>query len=245
MKRFNLISKKYKYLVFLDFEGTQFSHEIIAIGAVAVSIKANGHIKKYYAPFKRYVKAKNAVGNFVTGLTGITEQKLKDEGIRFSVMMKEFKEYLGRKFKHSLFVTFGSFDLKMLNQTCMYNLDTPKEIVNVIKENTYDLLNFISCFIRDEKHNPYSLINYCKLFGIEFEGIAHDPQYDALNLAYLYDAFLKRKDIVSDEYAKFLTTMPHSPDPIKEIAKKLLNGETITPEEFKERINKYVDDQLS
>ena len=127
----------------------------------------------------------------------------------------------------------------------MYNLYTPKEIVNVIKENTYDLLNFVSCFIRDDKHNPYSLINYCKLFGIEFEGVAHDPQYDALNLAYLYDAFLKRKDIVSDEYAKFLTTMPHSPDPIKEIAKKLLNGEAVTPEEFKERINKYVDDQLS
>lgn len=244
MRHFNKISKNYKYLVFLDFEGTQYSHEIIAIGAVAVSLKSNGSIKKYYAPFKRYVKPKNPIGSFVTNLTGITENKIKKDGIRFSVMLKEFKEYLGRKYKHSLFVTFGNFDYKMLTQTCMYNLDTPKDIAEQIKQNTFDFLGFISGFIRDDKHNPYSLTNYCKLYGLEFEGVAHDPQYDALNLAYLYDAFLKNKDILVSEYGKFLATTLHSPEPIKQITKLLNDGETVTPETYQEIVKKYIDDQL-
>ena len=81
MKQISKIVKSYKHLVFLDFEGTQYSHEIIAIGATVASIKSNGQIKKYHASFKRYVKAKNPIGNFVTNLTGITEEKLKSEKI--------------------------------------------------------------------------------------------------------------------------------------------------------------------
>ena len=94
MRQINKIVKSYKHLVFLDFEGTQYSHEIIAIGATVASIKSNGHIKKYYASFKRYVKPKNPIGNFVTKLTGITEDKIKSDGIRFSVMLEDFKNIL-------------------------------------------------------------------------------------------------------------------------------------------------------
>lgn len=245
MKQFTKLLKKYKYLVFLDFEGTQYSHEIIAIGAIAVSIKHNGTIKKMYTPFKRFVKAKNNIGSFVTNLTGITEEKLKTEGVRFSIMLKDFKDYLGRKFKSSLFITFGNFDYKMLTQTCTYNLDTPKVIADQIKNNTFDFLSFISTFIRDDNHNPLSLTNYCKTFNLEFEGVAHDPQYDALNLAYLYDAFIKNKDVTYTQYAKYLSTMLHSPDPIKIITKKLLNGEDVSAKEYSEIIKNYIDDQLS
>ena len=37
---------KRKILCFLDLEGTQFSHEMIALGAVKVDIKKDGSIKK-------------------------------------------------------------------------------------------------------------------------------------------------------------------------------------------------------
>lgn len=245
MTKLSKLLKKYKYLVFMDFEGTQFSHEIIAIGAVAVSIKSNGAIKKIYAPFKRFVKSKNSIGNFVTNLTGITEEKLKSEGIRFSIMLNEFKDYLGSKFKKSLFVTFGTHDFKMLDQTCMYNLDTPKMIAKQIKENIFDFLGFISDFIRDDRHNPLSLTNYCKLFNLEFEGTPHDPEFDALNLAYLYNHFMTNRGIIYDEYSTFLSTLNHSPLPIKEITKRLKNGETITPELYNQIIKDFIDDQLS
>ena len=46
MKKFDKLLKGHKNIVFLDFEGTQFSHEMIAIGAIATTIDRNGRIKK-------------------------------------------------------------------------------------------------------------------------------------------------------------------------------------------------------
>ena len=76
MKKFERLLKGHKSLVFLDFEGTQFSHEMIAIGAMHVSIDRNGYIKKHKKPFRIYVKAHNRVGKIVTDLTGITDFKV-------------------------------------------------------------------------------------------------------------------------------------------------------------------------
>lgn len=244
MRQINKIVKSYKHLVFLDFEGTQYSHEIIAIGATVASIKSNGHIKKYYASFKRYVKPKNPIGNFVTKLTGITEDKLKSDGIRFSVMLEDFKKYLGRKFKSSLFVTFGNYDYKMFVQTCSYNLDTPKKIAEQIKMNMFDFLEFISAFVRDDNHNPYSLANYCKLYGLTFEGKMHDPEADAINLGKLYEAFIENKPFLVNEYEKFLCTTNNLPAPVKEILTKLKNKEDVTYDMYHSFVEKYIDDQL-
>ena len=244
MKQISKIVKSYKHLVFLDFEGTQYSHEIIAIGATVASIKSNGQIKKYYSSFKRYVKAKNPIGNFVTNLTGITEEKLKKDGVRFSVMLEDFKKYLGRKFKSSLFVTFGNYDYKMFAQTCSYNLDTPKKIAEQIKMHMFDFLEFISSFIRDDKHNPYSLSNYCKLYGFDFEGTMHDPECDAINLGKLYEAFIKNKPFLAEEYEKFLSTTNHLPTPVRLILGKLKNKEDVKYEDYHKFIEEFIDDQL-
>ena len=81
MKKFERLLKGHKSLVFLDFEGTQFSHEMIAIGAVHVVIDRNGYIKRSKKPFKVYVKAHNRVGKIVTDLTGITDEMLKQKGV--------------------------------------------------------------------------------------------------------------------------------------------------------------------
>ena len=70
MKKFEKLLKGHKSLVFLDFEGTQFSHEMIAIGALHVVIDRHGYIKKAKKPFRAYVKAHNRVGKIVTDLTG-------------------------------------------------------------------------------------------------------------------------------------------------------------------------------
>ena len=46
------VLKGHKVLVFMDYEGTQFSHEMIAIGAILVVIdQKTGRIKKKKAPF--------------------------------------------------------------------------------------------------------------------------------------------------------------------------------------------------
>ena len=101
MDKINRILKKHHYAVFMDFEGTQFSHEMIAIGAVVCTLNKDGTIKHYKKPFKTYVKAKNKIGTYVMNLTGITQELLDKKGVLFSTAMKEFKKYCGYSFSRA------------------------------------------------------------------------------------------------------------------------------------------------
>ena len=235
--------KNHKYLVFLDFEGTQFSHEMIAIGALYVTIDPKtGRIKKRKQPFKVYVKAKNKIGKYVSDLTGITENILRDKGVHFDTAMKELKKYVGINFKKATFITFGNHDLRILNQSISYNLVYPKEVTSQIQKNYFDYMSFISEFIRDENGNPLSLVHYCELFGLQEAGKAHDPEIDAINLANLYDGFLANLTLVSEEYKKHLNKHNSSlPYPVAKAIKKLSNGENVTAEEFNEYIKEYLN----
>lgn len=242
MKKLIKLLKGHKYLVFMDFEGTQFSHEMIALGAVVCTIDSrNCKIKRMKKPFKVYVTAKNKIGKYVVELTGITEEQLRKEGISFSKALNEFKKYVGLGFKKATFITFGNHDLKILNQSIAYNLDFPKEITSQIQRNYLDYMAFISEFIRDEKGNPLSLVHYCDLFKVKEAGTAHDPSVDAVNLANLYDAFLKNPEIVLDEYKKHLGKHTNSlPAPVAAIVKKLSEGEDVTSKEFDDELRKYI-----
>lgn len=242
MQKLVKILKGHKHLVFLDFEGTQFSHEMIAIGGVLVTTNPKtGRIVHRKNPFKIYVKAKNKIGNYVTELTGITEEKLAKSGVSFDAAMKALKKYCGLAFKKCTFITFGNHDLRILNQSIAYNIVYPKDICSQIQKNYFDYLAFISEFIRDDKGNPLSLVHYCQLFGLQEAGTAHDPEVDAINLANLYDAFIEKKDIVADEYMDYLKQHSKNlPDPIFNVVKKLANGENVTSEEFEKYIKDYI-----
>ena len=144
--------KGHKNLVFLDFEGTQFSHEMIALGGIAVTIDPKtGRIKKRKKPIRIYVLAKNKIGNYVVNLTGITEETLRSKGVIFDTAMRELKKYCGISFKKSTFITFGNHDLRILNQSISYNIKYPKDVTSQIQKNYFDFGAFISEFIRDEK----------------------------------------------------------------------------------------------
>ena len=241
MKKVNRILKGRKYLCFLDFEGTQFSHEMIAYGAYFTYLNKNGEIVKSKNPIRNYVKCKNSIGKFVRELTGITEKDLEKYGVDFSTAMTQIKKYCGFNFKKTMFVTFGNHDIRILNQSCSYNLNAPSEICDIIKKNYFDFQPVISEFIKDDHGNPLSLTHYLETFGVEFDGTAHDPMYDAVNLAKLYSVFLKEKDIVLNEYCKVLNRSNVGPEPVNNAIKKLLNGESVTPEEFKNFIREYIE----
>ena len=219
-------------LLFLDLEGTQFSHEMIAIGAVKVDLRKDMTIKKYHKGYYSLVKAKNRVGKVVVELTGITDEQVKKNGKPFRVVISDLKKYLGRDFTKTLFVTFGSHDLRILAQSLAYNLDAPKEDVQLMIKHSFDLGEFISTFVKDENNNTYSLANMLKVFGVDFKGTQHNAYADALNLAYLYDAMLKNRDIMKVEYKKVLAKYRHLPSPIQGVIAKLSNGENVTPEDF-------------
>ncbi len=232
--------KGYHYICFIDFEGTQYSHEMIAYGAVLATLDRKGNIKRLKKPTKMYVRPKNKVGTYVTNLTGITNEMVKEKGVSFYKAMSELRNYLGSAFKKCVFMTFGNHDMRILNQSVSYNLDVPKEVVEQFHKNYVDFSVLISEFIRDDNGNPCSLVNYCKLFNIPEAGDAHNPEVDAINLAHLYQAFISNGEIVLNEYLKVLTKQHHLPLPIKEAVEKLANGEDYTAEEFKDSARKYI-----
>ena len=240
MKKFERLLKGHKSLVFLDFEGTQFSHEMIAIGATHVVIDRHGYIKKHKKPFRIYVKAHNRVGKIVTDLTGITDDMLKKQGVSFFTAMSELKKYCGLAFRKSSFITFGNHDMKILSSSISYSFDFPKEIVQCIQQNYIDFSAFISEFMRDDKGNPLSLIRYCDAFGVKQAGPAHDPAVDAENLAWLYDATMRHSEILLDEYKKVLKSFNHFPQPVSNVIKKLANNEKVTSDEFDKEIKDYI-----
>lgn len=233
--------KDKKVLVFVDLEGTQISGEMIEIGAYKTYIKDDLSIKKVMPGFKSYVKAKHPIGHVVTRLTGITEEKLKKEGKPFRVVLEDFKNYVGKDWEKCLFVTFGNNDCRIVIQSMMNNLDCNANDAKFMVSKDFDFAKWLSQFIKDQNGNTYSLINYLKLFGKEFEGTAHDALTDAYNLIKLYEAVLNRKDIMEVEYQKSLTLRTsHFPEPVRKAIKALENGKTISPEEY----NQYIKDYL-
>ena len=241
MKKILKILSNRKYILVFDLEGTQHSQEMIAIGAVLCSLDKHGKIKREKAPFKRYVKAKNKVGRIVVNLTGITDDLIKEQGISFLDAMKDLKKYCGLAWKKALFVSFGTNDIRILNQTIAYNLDAPKDLCHQIHKNYWDFGGYLANYVKDDKGYMMSLVHYCEAFEIELATPAHDPVSDSLNLAHLYNAFLTDKDYVQEKYKNILVSNHKLPEPIYAILQRLAKGETITPAIFDEEVRKELD----
>lgn len=240
MKKIRQILKKRNHVVFFDLEGTSRSQEMIAIGAVLVTLKKDLTIKKMKHTFYRLVKAKNPIGRYVVNLTGITEDMLKEKGVSFLEAMKDFKKYLGVHYKDSLFVTFGNNDIRILNQSVSYNLDAPVEIIEQIKKNYWDFAGFMNAFVKDDRGQQLSLVNFCAKYEVQEAGKAHDPVVDSLNLANLYNAFILRKDLDTEEYTKTIYRGSHYPAPLVRLLQKLKEG-PVTYEDFEEEVRKEFD----
>lgn len=222
-------TKNVKALVFVDLEATSPSFEMIEIGAYLVEIHKDGSIKKIHEPFKHYVKAKHPIGSVVTKLTGISEELLQKEGETFPYVMSSFRKYVGKFWEDCRFVTFGEHDMVIIRNTMEQNRDFDARYARNIYKRHLDLQRLLDTYIQDSHGNPYSLTNYLKVFGLNFDGRAHDALCDALNLLDLYKVARVSKDVFVNEYKKTLATSKNKPV-VKDILKMLSSGETVTPE---------------
>ncbi|MCQ2772891.1 MAG: exonuclease domain-containing protein [Bacilli bacterium] len=238
MKALEKIFKDKTVLVFSDLEGTQFSHEMIEIGAHLVILNKDYTVKKIMKGYSSYVKAKNRIGHVVTELTGITEQLLKEKGRPFPEVFKQFRGYVGKYWNKCKFVTFGTHDLRMINMSVenSHKDDELSELAHYVKKKNFDISAIVGQYIQDQNGNPLSLSNNLKVFKQEFEGTKHSAAADAYNTALLYKAFIENPEIVQEEYKKALTHVHHMPRPINMVISKLFAGESITPEDFDEAI---------
>lgn len=239
MEALKKVLKNKKYLVFLDLEGTQFSHEIIAIGAVKCSINKNDSLTLLDS-FKQFVKPLGTIGRFVENMTGIHEETLKNEGYSFEESLAYFHKFINVPFDECLFIVFGSNDAKMILDSITYSKPKNAPVGYSIVKNIFDYLTFISQYVKDDKGNNYSLTNYLKVFGVEPHGISHDPLNDAWDLMNLYISMNEKKDILLVEYLKVLQKQKSFPAPIKNIINKLINNENVTSDLFIEECKDYL-----
>ena len=224
-------TKNVDALVFMDLEATSFTSEMIEIGAYLAEINKDGSIKKVHAPFKRYVKAKHQVGFHVAQLTGITDEKLRNEGEDFPAVLSSFRKYVGKFWDSCRFVTFSEHDMVIMKNTMAQYRDLNPSYARNIYRHHLDLQRLLDRYIQDQNGNPYSLTNYLKVFGLEFDGKAHDAIYDALNLLDLYKVAREGKEIFIKEYKNVLCGAKTRPV-VKEIIHMLSEGKTLTPEMF-------------
>ena len=231
MESFLRETKNVDALVFMDLEATSFTSEMIEIGAYLAEINKDGSIKKVHAPFKRYVKAKHQVGFHVAQLTGITDEKLRNEGEDFPAVLSSFRKYVGKFWDSCRFVTFSEHDMVIVKNTMAQYRDLNPSYARNIYRHHLDLQRLLDRYIQDQNGNPYSLTNYLKVFGLEFDGKAHDAIYDALNLLDLYKVAREGKEIFIKEYKNVLCGAKTRPV-VKEIIHMLSEGKTVTPEMF-------------
>ena len=238
MQKVDKILRGRNNIVFIDFEGTQRTQEMIAIGAVSCSLNRDGTIKNMKPAFKRFVRSTTKVGGIVQGLTGIDDNLLRKEGRSFYDTMVELRKYVGLKWKKTLFVTYGNNDMRILNQTIVHNLNSPLDVCKQIQTNYWDFGTFINGYVKDENYQTLSLVHLCELYEIELATPYHDPAVDAINLANLYNAFLTKKEITQREYKKVITHNPKLPTSVQAVLKALGNNQNVTPEQFDEELKK-------
>ena len=239
MKSLRKVIGNRKSLVFIDLEGTQFSHEMIAIGAVKVDLHKDCSVKKIHKKFYRVVLAKNKVGRVVVELTGLTDEIVKKEGVRFRNAILDLKKYVGRDFNKTLFIAYGNHDARILAQSLIYNLDAPTEDVKIMIKHFFDFSDWISNYVRDDNFNTYSLSNMLNLFEVEFIGEKHNAFADTINLVRLYDAIIKRNDILTEQYVKTLSKAHGLNEPVSTLIKRLLVEKKTTSYEDFYKIIKY------
>lgn len=239
MKQINKLLKSSKVVVFLDFEGTQFSQEIIAIGAIKVTLDNKNHIKKVSPGFKKYVKAFGEIGKFVKELTGISEETLDKEGVNFLYAMKYFQKYCGNE-KNIKFITYGNFDMRLLHQSSEINNMQTNLFIKNIFNNYIDFTSIFNQFIKSDKGTQLSLIDALKIFKIKPKGEPHDPLFDAENLMLLYEAFITKKAIVLEEYRNVILNHKQYPNPVAKILKDLKNKKTVSYSD----LTKYIEEDI-
>ena len=230
-------------LVFLDLEGTQLSHETIAIGACKYFcgpdlLPLPG---KKIQVFKRLIKPQSPVGGVVTILTGITDDRLKTEGITFHKALVElmtFTKCTGKK----VYITFGNQDLNMLYQSKVRaNDQLCQDFYDHIKRNWFDMQAFVSRFVHDERHMTFSQPKLLEIYEAKNLQHAHDPLYDAENLMNLFIQLIKRPDITLREFKKNLLTSKDFFIISKPFIDDLCNGKDVSSVDF----NKAIEDYLS
>ncbi len=241
MKVLRKALRGFRYALFIDLEATQREAELIELGAVLAKLDDEGRIAHVYEGLRTYVKASHAVGPIVRRLTGISDFDLAKKGIPFEEAIEELKHYLGKKASECIYISYGSNDIRILEQSYSFHQEADIHFIRLIKKNYLDFLTFLGRFLHDEHGNPYSLSNALKVFGLDFNGQKHDALYDAKALLELYDAFAHNPPILLEEYRKNIARGTKLPEPIRRLLDRLMKEGHVDLTDFDETVKEALE----
>ena len=188
---FDYLSKKIsdkRVLIFLDLEGTQFSHTPIEIGMVAY-LKGDGlFLGEKLFTYQSYINTNGRIGKVVSDLTGITKELLLNKGKSKTIVLKEIINLL-RAYSKKKFIAYGEQDLKMLRHFITEESFT-SDYVNHIAKNYFDFHLYLANLISKNKSISPSLSKLTELFDVP-KSHAHESLSDAQMLADVYQEFVK------------------------------------------------------
>lgn len=240
MKIINNVLHDANEIVFIDFEGTQITQEIIAIGAVKVTLDNKKMIKDTARPFKVYVSSSGVVGPVVTKLTGITDNFLFVNGLSFDDALKKLENYCGSNLNFTSFITYGNYDMRLLHQTALQNNIFNNTFIETVYKKHIDFSSLLARYVKSDRGEMLSLTDALRKFNVTPQGDVHDPESDAVNLSLLYNAFLRNKKILREEYLKVISHSSHMPTPLQKTFKKLINEGSATVED----LTAFIDEEL-
>ncbi|MDR1697908.1 MAG: hypothetical protein LBR37_03235 [Erysipelotrichaceae bacterium] len=239
MVKLKAMLKQVQYLAFIDFEATQYTHEIIAMGIIIYEIRNNYDLVKTGKEYRFYVKAKGQVGKIVTELTKITEDIIDAKGITIQELDHQIATIFAPIYFQTRFVAFSQSDAAIIKDTIKSNKDFELPNLMGILKRIFDFQAVLKRYIRN-KNGPYSLKKYLEIFNIVESDPLHDPLTDAKALGELFIQFLKNKTIVKNEYIKLL--QKHSNPVVSKIITTLYQNGSISKKEFEAIVLKDLDD---
>lgn len=225
-------------LVFFDFESTGFSHQAIALGAVAYSLPSEDSLllgKKAFS-FQRLIRPKEKIGWVVENLTGLSDALVQKEGLPLATVLKEWIDLL-RPFSNKLFLSYSGMDLFTLKNS-LGESPMEEQFYAHVKNNYLDFKKYLDRFLCDENGQSLSLLSLAKRFSVTLEGVPHDPLTDALTLSRVYDSIVSNEGRFLEECLLDYPKNRHLNFLEKKLILEVLKGKTLTFEQFKEALRR-------
>lgn len=224
--------------IFLDLEATQYSKEIISIGAISDKGET----------FYSLVRCNTKVTKLITNLTGISNNDLKNQSKFYKVFDSFWKWCCGQKKNKQediMFIVYGNFDGELIKAEYLRRPDDKR--LFYMMNNIVDYQYYLMMHLYGSISTSLSLLNASKLLtkndSLEQD---HNALNDAILLKLLYDSVgvPNIENLITAEKENYVRNIK------KMFAKKqirnnnlncyLTNKETLTGLNFDE-IKDYID----
>ena len=182
-------------IVAFDLEATQYSHKAIAIGVAVFALDKSSFpyaltlLDTYYS----LIYTTDSIGAVVEDLTGIHQSDLEGAN-SFHRVVVEVGNFL-RPYKNKLYMSYGSFDMRILFDTVNPQDETEENFLQMIRNHYLDFGTYLDARIMVENGGSFSVEALTELYHIQQVGAFHNPTYDAIYLARIFEEYMKQREL--------------------------------------------------